>query len=146
MRYTGQTHEIIIDNIPLDLSNIKKEYIAELFHEKHNELYSYYNQYEPIAIVSLRVSVLGPERKISLSSIKDSQANPTPTEKRTLMFKTDDSLEKVETDIFNRDDLPPGFEYDGPLVVEETLSTTLIPPGFRVRVLERGVLEIRESK
>jgi len=146
MRYTGQTHEIIIDNIPLDLSNIKKEYIAELFHEKHNELYSYYNQYEPIAIVSLRVSVLGPERKISLSSIKDSQAKPTPTEKRTLMFKTDDSLEKVETDIFNRDDLPPGFEYDGPLVVEETLSTTLIPPGFRVRVLERGVLEIRESK
>jgi len=146
MRYTGQTHEIIIDNIPLDLSNIKKEYIAELFHEKHNELYSYYNQYEPIAIVSLRVSVLGPERKISLSSIKDSQAKPTPTEKRTLMFKTDDSLEKVETDIFNRDDLPPGFEYDGPLVVEETLSTTLIPPGFRVRVLERGVLEIRELK
>jgi N-methylhydantoinase A len=146
MRYTGQTHEIIIESIPLDLSDIKKEFIAELFHKKHNELYSYYNQYEPIAIVSLRVSVLGSERKITLSIAKRSQAKPAPTEKRTLMFKTNGGVEKVETDIFNRNDLSPGFKYDGPVVVEEALSTTLIPPGFRVKVLERGVLEIQEQK
>jgi N-methylhydantoinase A len=146
MRYTGQTHEIIIDDIPLDLSNTKKEYIADLFHNRHNELYSYYNQHEPIAIVSLRVSVLGPERKITLSSIKSSQAMPAPTETRTLMFKTNGSLEKIQTEVFNRDDLPPGFEYSGPVVVEEALSTTLIPIGFVVKVLEGGVLEIQEKK
>jgi len=145
MRYTGQTHELIIDNIPLNLLKITKEEIAKLFHSKHNKIYGYFNEYEPIAIVNLRLSILGPERSINLYTNKNKHlANPTPSGKRTLIFSENKKLVEVEVEIFKRDLLPLGFERYGPLVIEEDLSTTLIPPEFKVKVLSGGLLEIKK--
>jgi N-methylhydantoinase A len=146
MRYTGQTHEIMIDDIPLNLSSTKKEDLAELFHERHNELYSYYNEHEPIAIVNVRASVLGSERRITLIGEKGSTETPVPAAQRALRFRAGDDYDEAVTNVFKRGDLVPGFESSGPLVIEESLSTTLIPPGFRVKVLDRGALEIREQE
>jgi N-methylhydantoinase A/oxoprolinase/acetone carboxylase beta subunit len=43
-----------------------------------------------------------------------------------------------------RDRLTPGFEFEGPAIVEQMDTTTVIPPGMSARVDERaGGLEIR---
>jgi N-methylhydantoinase A/oxoprolinase/acetone carboxylase beta subunit len=52
---------------------------------------------------------------------------------------------EIETAVLQRKTLSPGFSCDGPVIIEEDLSTTLIPPGFRGEVLEQGALEIREK-
>jgi N-methylhydantoinase A len=143
MRYTGQTYEIIIDNIPSSLSNKKKGEIEELFHNRHYELYGYFNEHEPIAAVNIRATVLGPERKINIFTEKVTLSNPKPYDERQLVFNENGKPVKFKTAIFKREMLSPGFEYDGPVLIEEDLSTTLIPPGFKLCVLERGTLEIQ---
>ena len=50
-----------------------------------------------------------------------------------------------ETRVYDRDLLPPGFEADGPVIVEEPSSTTLVCPGQRVRVDDLGFLRITEA-
>jgi N-methylhydantoinase A len=146
MRYTGQTHELIIDRIPADLSNTSKKDIASLFHSRHNDLYSYYNEYEPIAIVNLRVAVLGPKRAVSLWASQTNGVSGRPPERRVAVFKGVGGIAEIETKVFPRKTLAPGFACDGPAIIEEDLSTTLVPPGFKMQVLEQGVLEIREKR
>ena len=146
MRYTGQTHEITINGMPSPLNDTGKEKIAELFHEKHKDLYTYCNMYEPIAVVNIRITALGPEPEIKLSNTMKSQSVLYPSEKRMLYFTENGNPVKKETEIYSRNHLPSGFEKPGPLVIEEDLSTTLVPPGFRVGVQENGILELKERK
>jgi N-methylhydantoinase A len=51
-----------------------------------------------------------------------------------------------ETVILQRESLPVGETWQGPLIVEEDLSTTLIPPGSRLSVHESGSLVIELLK
>ena len=50
-----------------------------------------------------------------------------------------------EADIYERDALPAGFEAEGPLVVEEPSSTTIVHPGQRLWVDRLGFLHIGEA-
>ena len=48
----------------------------------------------------------------------------------------------VETPIYDRARLSPGATFGGPCLVEEIVSTTVIPPGATVRVDEYGSMII----
>jgi N-methylhydantoinase A len=48
----------------------------------------------------------------------------------------------VDCPIVQRQDLPAGFQAEGPMVIEEVVSTTLVHPGQRVAVDEAGVIRI----
>ena len=52
------------------------------------------------------------------------------------MLGYDELPDRVSTPVFNRDDLPPGFEIDGPVIIDQLDSTTVVPPGCRARVDE----------
>jgi N-methylhydantoinase A len=148
MRYTGQTHEINVENIPLDLSHITKEEIKERFHQKHKELYSYFNMYEPIAIVNLRISVVGPERFVGLG-LKSENFIKDPSEirkSREAYFLKNDEIIKILTPVYDRYLLPCGFNISGPVILEEDLATTIVPIGYSLRVLSSGCLEISKNR
>ena len=57
----------------------------------------------------------------------------SPIARRPVYFAA--AGEFVVTPVFDRDDLRPGDELPGPVVIEESLSTTVASPGCRVRVL-----------
>ena len=48
-----------------------------------------------------------------------------------------------DTPIYDRATLPAGFRIDGPAVVEEFGSTTVVFPGHRLEVDERGILIVQ---
>ena len=48
----------------------------------------------------------------------------------------------LDCPVVQRDTLPAGFEADGPLIVEEVVSTTLIHPGQRITVHPSGMMTI----
>jgi N-methylhydantoinase A len=48
----------------------------------------------------------------------------------------------VETTVYRRDLLKSGNEFDGPALVEEHASTTVVQPGDRVKVDQFGNLQI----
>ena len=47
-----------------------------------------------------------------------------------------------ETAIVQRDALPSGTRRSGPMIIEEALSTTLVPPGAEITVHESSSLVI----
>jgi N-methylhydantoinase A len=47
--------------------------------------------------------------------------------------------------VYARDDLGAEAAFDGPLVVEQLDSTTVVPPGWRLSVDERGNLRLRDA-
>ena len=46
----------------------------------------------------------------------------------------------VDTPVYDRYALPPGFEFEGPAIVEERESTAVLGPGARCRVDERSTI------
>ena len=64
---------------------------------------------------------------------------PAPGGHRPVHFRT---RGWIETATYRRDALPAGCEILGPVIVEEPDSTTLVPPGFRLRATPEGLLRL----
>ena len=65
---------------------------------------------------------------------------PSPQAKRSVRFEEAD--EPVETPIYARGDLPAGANLTGPAIVEQLDSTTVVPPGWSLRVDTYGNLSL----
>ena len=63
-----------------------------------------------------------------------------PKESRHVYF--DELSGYVDTDVYDRRELSGGSEFDGPAIVEQTDTTTVIHPGQRARIDELGNLMI----
>ncbi len=79
--------------------------------------------------MNLRVRATGKNPTLSLPKEKrlPSSDNPQPKTKRKVYFE---EVKWQEIPVFERDDLPVGSRILGPCIVEEQISTTLIPEGF----------------
>ncbi|MEA2319439.1 MAG: N-methylhydantoinase, partial [Solirubrobacteraceae bacterium] len=53
---------------------------------------------------------------------------------RSVLFDEGDA--RLVTPVYQRDDLPPGATFDGPAIIDQLDSTTVVPPGTRATVDE----------
>ena len=64
----------------------------------------------------------------------DGAGLPAPRERRPVLF---DNVEKpVDTPVFDRMDLPAGTRFEGPAVIDQFDSTTVVPPDVAVEIDE----------
>jgi N-methylhydantoinase A len=50
-----------------------------------------------------------------------------------------------QTSIFDRDKLPPGYVVQGPALIEEGGSTTVVPPDWSIALDDLGCLVFKRS-
>jgi N-methylhydantoinase A len=98
-----------------------------------------------VEFINLRVRAIG--RIPSLTLPKEKEA-PTPLskamkEKRRIYFK-DKGF--VEVPIYERDRFGCGTEISGPCLIEESISTTLLPSGWAGRIDEFRNIVITQLK
>jgi len=137
MRYIGQEHAVTVD-FPSDLVRARDaKGIKAAFDAAHEERYGYASPDEGAEIVSLRCSIIGELAKPSLPGI-DKGALPQAT--RRPVYFTGQGF--VETKLFSRPLLKAGNRLEGPALVEEYGSTTVVPPGASLEVDEYGNLHI----
>jgi N-methylhydantoinase A len=130
LRYEGQSWEL---NVPVQrrdrIDEAALRSIAETFHQLHHQVYSFSEPNGVVEFVNLRVRATG--RNPSLALPRETQPpgprHPQPKGRRNVYF---DQVEWREIPIYERDTLPVGSEIPGPCIVEEQISTTLIPEGF----------------
>jgi N-methylhydantoinase A len=131
LRYEGQSWEL---NTPIERSPVfdvmELQNILSSFHSLHQKVYSYSESKESVEFINLRVKTIG--RNPSLTLPKEQMA-PTPLskalkEKRPVYFK-DEGF--TEIPVYERDRFGCGTKIPGPCVIEETISTTLIPTGWK---------------
>ncbi|MFO8060400.1 MAG: hydantoinase B/oxoprolinase family protein, partial [Bacillota bacterium] len=112
---------------------------AEQFHRAHHQTYGHSAPEEPVQLVNLRLSAMGAVRRPRLkrSDGPSEPVRPLPRSRRRVYFPGE---EYVNTPIFSREDLQPGCEVAGPAIIQEAVSTTLVPPGFSVTCNPAGNL------
>ncbi len=126
MRLSGQGHDIRVpapstgEGWPGSLAGVFKDRYLTVFGRRAPEV--------DIEIVSWRLMASGPDPELTLTQgITATEAQPTA---RRAWFGKGWS----ETKVLNRDSLAEGDELDGPTIVQERESTTVVPPGTRLRV------------
>ena len=89
-------------------------------------------------VMSLRTAVIGRRRPIALDGLGGGVTPGGPAGKRRVWF--DNTWQ--ETPIYRREHLTVGATLEGPAIVEQLDTTTVIEPGDRARVDALGNLEI----
>jgi len=126
LRYAGQSYEL---SLPFSAR------FVESFHREHERAYGYRDDARPIEIVNLRLHMVVPTPKPRLRPVRigrRTSAHPALLKEKPVWF----GARRYGTCFYERDRLAPGMQFDGPAVVAEYSSTTLVPPGFRCRVDE----------
>jgi N-methylhydantoinase A len=132
VRYVGQGWELVVPvGRPAD-----EEQIRKTFEERHMAMYGFKLD-RPIEVVTIRVFAVVTRRKPKLRE-PPAEGEPKPVSYRKVYFG-----EWVETPVYRRENLPRGFKADGPVVLEERHSVTVVPPKWRVEVGKMGVLELK---
>ncbi|MDO9526128.1 MAG: hydantoinase/oxoprolinase family protein [Gemmobacter sp.] len=134
IRYSGQSYET-----PIEGPNLADPAaLGAQFDAAHRALYGYATG-EAWELASLRIEVLAPETAPQARPDKTPSSATIVQGTRRMVFE---SGEAVEVSVLDRDSLPPGQPQDGPLIVEDAWSTTVIPPGDRVTADAAGNLTI----
>jgi N-methylhydantoinase A len=140
MRYVGQEHSVAV-RMPEHIGQeADRASVKRLFDDAHQQQYSHSAPAESADLVSLRVTAIGQLGKPSLPEIPRGDRTPPAaarTGSRETVFAGHGTL---ETAIYDRDHLLWGNTIDGPAVIEESASTTVVEPGDTVTVNRFGHL------
>lgn len=142
LRYYGQSYEITVE-YPKGPQKDRIPQAVKAFHGRHGEIYGYSDEGEPVELVNLRLRAVGVIRKPELREIPKGSGKPSPAEIRSVYFEGPDSW--VETPVYGRDGLGSGSVFQGPAIVEQYDSTTVVYPGWRGELDRFGVINLRRS-
>ena len=131
MRFSGQWFEL---NLAVPRNPASMDDIDRRFREAHLERYRV-DMDRPTELVNFRVAALGLVEKPSLGAVPVSSTS-TRIALREVYF--DGELREVP--VFDRASLPLGAEIEGPAVIEEFGSTTVVASGFTSRLAKTGAL------
>jgi N-methylhydantoinase A len=144
-RYVGQGYEL---RVPIPTGQLDDHSLGGVwseFHRIHEDEYGRSFKQNPIELVNIRVVAVGEMPKIpSFSGLRDGTAEDAFVDERDVHFPGEEGgLEVHSTRFFERTRLPVGAAIDGPAIVLQVDSTTVVPPGASVEVLDTGDLLIR---
>ena len=141
MRYLGQSHEL---DVPLGFTAFNSDRTAELFasfNALHEARYGYQTPDDALEIVTLKVTAICATPKPSLPKLSAGTGRPTPRSKRRVVYTNGAS----EAWVYDRETLRAGDRIEGPALVEEPASVTVLPPGMALEVDEIGNLLIQHG-
>ena len=132
MRYIGQGYEIETPVSAQIIGDADRDGLLAAFTRAYQRRYGR-SENMPVEIVSWRLAVEGPRSALGESLVArkiDGTADGQPVGSRQAWF--DDHF--IETPVYHRADLAPGTEIKGPAIIEETESTTILPPEFDLSI------------
>ena len=139
MQFAGQTHVLTV-GIPK--TDFEREDLMRAFEKAYWERFEVELREMRAQVVSLRTAVIGRRRPVSLDGLIALEAGPEgaprPAARRRAWFEG----AWHDTPVYRREQLGVGVELEGPAIVEQLDTTTVIEPSDRVRVDRLGNLEI----
>jgi N-methylhydantoinase A len=130
MRYLGQWRSMSI-SLPSQLQSLEAA-IAK-FHEDHGREHNYSRPGAPVEVYRLQVKATGLVRKAEFAKVSRRTGKAAePVSERMVLF--DEHPKPLKARIFDRMHLAPGDVIEGPAIIEQLDSTTLVPPGIKAEV------------
>ncbi len=135
MRYSGQSFTLAV---PWDDASTEWTPLRRAFDARHEETFGYADTENDAEIVNIRLVTLGLVDKPDLA-FRTEAVGDGLRETRPVWFDDD----WADCPIYDRDGIAAGVTFEGPAIVEEAGGTTVVPPGWRVRVHASGALDCR---
>ena len=141
MRYVGQSYEL---SIPFGQGNVEDalDPMLEAFHREHDRAYGFAAPGEPVEFVALRLTAVGRIAKPNLRALPAGGGDAASAMRALRQVYFAEAGGFTGCPSYDRYRLPAGGVIEGPAIVEEMDSTTLIHPGFRAEVDRYGNLLI----
>jgi N-methylhydantoinase A len=137
MRYVGQEYTV---NVTV-AEGSSLETIDASFHDAHRIRYGHSTPGAPVEFVNLRIAAMG-RIGTTVAAYRGSAAGSDPLlGRRGVVF----AAVEHDTPVILRDRMQSGRTYDGPVVIEEESSTTVVPPGHQARLDAYGNMLITKA-
>ncbi len=135
-RYLGQGYELRVDAGSGAIDEAWVEKVRADFHDIHEREYSRRFEESDIEVPNVRVRGIGlmpplrtPEAEPGGESPDEALRHEGPA-----WFRVDGELQAVSTRYYDREALRAGNRLEGPAIVNQYDSTTVVPPGLTARV------------
>ena len=103
------------------------------FHEDHGREHNYSRPSAPVEVYRLQVKATGLVRKAEFAKVPRRAGSAlAAVSERMVLF--DEHPKPMKARIFDRTHLAPGDVVEGPAIIEQLDSTTLVPPGIKAEV------------
>lgn len=141
MRYAGQKHTVRV----AWKSGYEPVELQAAFDESYRKRYGHTNSDCTVEIIGVRLGAIAqvpaPSLEMLAPVVPDEVAEPVGT--RSVYCGVEDGLKEVP--VWSRRTLPSGYCIQGPAVIEEYSSTTILQSGDTATVGAYGELEIRNT-
>ena len=138
MRYVGQSYTL---SVPMDENASNWDGVRKAFAQRHTETFGHADENNDAEIVNIRLVSLGIVDKPTLA-FTSGDGTDLIVEERKVWFGDG----WTDCPIYNRDRMEAGFSLVGPAIIEEAGGTSIVPPGWKVTVLEAGSLDCRNPQ
>ena len=112
--------------------------LINTFHKVHEARYGYSMMEELVEIVNIRLEAIGIVDKPRFQKIKTRKRSIEETiiEYRDVFFEYENDF--IKTPVHSREKLYPGFIIEGPAIIEQYDSTTVVYPKWIAKIDDYG--------
>jgi len=138
LRYVGQAFQIEVPIDPAWLEESGAEGLRAAFHDRHELLYAHADRAADVELIDLRATITGATPKPEIKAVPAGRGPAQPAGRRPIHYRK----HRYVASVYHRRDLLAGQHVDGPAVIEQEDTTTLVPADFRASVDAFGNLVI----
>jgi len=143
-RYVGQGYEL---TVPVPAGRLDAAALARIraaFDEIYAARYGYANPMEPVETVTWKLAAVGGAPRVALAKAASDGRDGGLKGRRRAWFP--ETRGWTECAVYDRYALAPGARLDGPAIVEERESTSVLPPGTSATVDEYANLIVEVAR
>jgi N-methylhydantoinase A len=141
LRYVGQAFQVEVPIDPAWLEDGTTERLGAAFHARHEHLYAHADRAAEVELIDLRATITGATSKPEFRPVPVGHGAAVPAGRRPIHYRK----RRYDAGVYRRRDLRAGQHVDGPAIVEQEDTTTLVPAGFRATVDALGNLVIEAA-
>jgi N-methylhydantoinase A len=130
LRFHGQGTELSVDVPPGTVGAEAARAVSEAFRARYSELYRHVPSDVPLEVISWRL-IASSARRAAVAT-RPRGAGDAVKGTRPVWWGPADG--RLDTTVIDRPRLAPGDRFEGPLIVEERESTTVVEPGCTLTV------------
>lgn len=134
MRYRGQNYELPVTLPEGPINTEVVDVLAKRFAEAHQRLYGFSEVDDEIQLVTFRIEAVGIVPKASVKPSADCGPDASGAIKSWRDVWFTDAQNFTHCPIYARGELSVGNQFDGPAIIEQDDTTTVVLAGMSVRV------------
>jgi N-methylhydantoinase A len=139
IRYVGQEFTLPVPVSLAQLRGADRAGIRAAFDALYDQRYAHHSPEEPVELVNVRLAAIGQRPAIAFPRLAEG-AVPAPERRRPVHLGAG---EAVECPVYRRGALPAGACIEGPAIVQEHGTTTVLFAGDRLAVALSGELVVK---